>query len=76
MIIEPGQTKLIPRPLSLYFHIPFCDTICYYCTCNKIVTKNKQRSIEYLEDLFREIELQSALFDHDRIVDQLHLGGN
>lgn len=69
-----SNEELIPRPLSLYFHIPFCDTISYYCACNKIVTKIKQRSVEYLEDLFREIELQAALFDHDRIVDQLHWG--
>jgi oxygen-independent coproporphyrinogen-3 oxidase len=72
---KASNEELIPRPLSLYFHIPFCDTICYYCACNKIVTKNKQRSIQYLEDLFHEIELQAALFDQDRIVDQLHWGG-
>ncbi|MFT5658461.1 MAG: oxygen-independent coproporphyrinogen-3 oxidase [Gammaproteobacteria bacterium] len=72
---QASNEELIPRPLSLYFHIPFCDTICYYCACNKVVTKNKQRSVEYLEDLFREIELQSALYDSDRIVEQLHWGG-
>jgi oxygen-independent coproporphyrinogen III oxidase len=62
-------------PLSLYFHLPFCDTVCYYCACNKIVTKNRKRTVPYLERLFREIELQSALFDRDRVVDQLHWGG-
>ncbi len=65
----------IPRPLSLYFHIPFCNTICYYCACNKVITKNKQRAVDYLEDLYREITLQSQLFDHDRVVQQLHWGG-
>ena len=70
-----SNEELIPRPLSLYFHIPFCDTICYYCACNKVVTKNKQRSVEYLVDLFHEIELQSELYDRDRIVEQLHWGG-
>jgi len=65
----------IPRPLSLYFHIPFCNTICYYCACNKVITKNKQKAVDYLEDLYLEIELQSQLFDSDRIVQQLHWGG-
>ncbi len=62
-------------PLSLYFHLPFCDTVCYYCACNKIVTKNRKRTAPYLERLFREIELQAALFDRTRPVDQLHWGG-
>lgn len=62
-------------PLSLYFHLPFCDTVCYYCACNKIVTRNRKRTSPYLERLFREIELQGALFDRSRPVDQLHWGG-
>jgi oxygen-independent coproporphyrinogen III oxidase len=62
-------------PLSLYFHLPFCDTVCYYCACNKIVTKNRKRTAPYLERLFREIELQGELFDRNRPVDQLHWGG-
>ena len=65
----------IPRPLSLYCHIPFCDTVCYYCACTKVVTKNHQRADEYLEYLCREIALQGLLFDDDRIVEQLHWGG-
>ena len=65
----------IPRPLSLYFHIPFCSTFCYFCASNKIVTSSKQQVIDYLEDLFIEIKLQSKLYDSDRIVQQLHLGG-
>jgi len=65
----------IPRPLSLYFHIPFCDTVCYYCACTKVVTKNHHRADEYLEYLCREIALQGQLFDPDRIVEQLHWGG-
>ena len=65
----------IPKPLSLYFHIPFCSSICYYCACNKIITKNRERAEPYLQDLYREIELQSTLFDHDREVRQLHWGG-
>ena len=65
----------VPRPLSLYFHIPFCSTICYYCACNKVVTKDRARAVPYLERLHREVALQGALFDRDRMVDQLHWGG-
>lgn len=64
-----------PKPLSLYFHIPFCDTVCYYCGCNKVVTKDRTRTSPYLQHLFKEIELQSALFDSNRVVTQLHWGG-
>jgi len=63
------------RGLSLYYHIPFCDTLCFYCACNKIATKDRSKAATYLDYLFREIELQGALFDGDRPVDQLHLGG-
>lgn len=63
------------RPLSLYFHIPFCDTVCFYCGCNKIVTKNRTRAVPYLEQLHREIALQGELFDRRRVVNQLHWGG-
>ncbi len=64
-----------PRPLSLYFHIPFCDTVCFYCACNKIVTKNRARAAPYLQRLHQEITMQGALFDRSRRVDQLHWGG-
>ncbi|MEZ5591356.1 MAG: oxygen-independent coproporphyrinogen III oxidase [Gammaproteobacteria bacterium] len=63
------------RPLSLYFHIPFCDTVCFYCACSKIITKNRRRAVSYLEHLYREIALQGALFDSSRPVRQLHWGG-
>ena len=65
----PGQ------PLSLYFHLPFCATVCYYCACNKIITKNRARAIPYLEHLHREIAMQGELFDKERKVEQLHWGG-
>lgn len=65
----------IPLPLSLYFHIPFCDTVCFYCACNKIATKDHSRAETYLQYLFREIEMQADLYDHDRMVEQLHWGG-
>jgi oxygen-independent coproporphyrinogen-3 oxidase len=62
-------------PLSLYFHIPFCDTVCFYCGCNKVATKDRSRAAPYLQRVHRELEMQSALFDRNRIVDQLHWGG-
>jgi oxygen-independent coproporphyrinogen-3 oxidase len=62
-------------PLSLYFHLPFCDTVCFYCACNKIITKNRKHAEPYLENMHREIALQGALFDADRVVEQLHWGG-
>ena len=65
----------IPAPLSLYLHIPFCDTVCYYCACNKVVTKNRARAEEYLDYLTREIAWHATLYDRDRTVVQLHLGG-
>jgi oxygen-independent coproporphyrinogen-3 oxidase len=62
-------------PLSLYFHLPFCDTVCFYCACNKIITKSRKRAQPYLARLYREIALQAELFDPQRTVDQLHWGG-
>jgi oxygen-independent coproporphyrinogen-3 oxidase len=64
-----------PRPLSLYFHLPFCNTVCYYCGCNKIVTKDRTRARPYLDRLAKEIELQGELYDRSRPVTQLHWGG-
>ena len=62
-------------PLSLYVHIPFCHSLCYYCGCNKIVTRNEERVARYMEMLYREIEMQSELFDRGRLIEQLHFGG-
>lgn len=70
-----ARSNLAAGPLSLYFHIPFCDTLCFYCGCNKVVTKNRARAAPYLQRLHKEIELQGALFDGGRTVDQLHWGG-
>ncbi|MBU0501000.1 MAG: oxygen-independent coproporphyrinogen III oxidase [Gammaproteobacteria bacterium] len=63
------------RPLSLYFHIPFCDTVCFYCACNKIATKDRSKAQPYLDLLYKELAMQAALFDKSRRVDQLHWGG-
>jgi len=62
-------------PLSLYFHIPFCDTVCFYCACNKIVTKNRAHAAPYLDNLCLEIAMQGELFESSRKVTQLHWGG-
>lgn len=63
------------RPLSLYFHIPFCDTVCFYCACNKVATKDRTLAQPYLDRVYRELEMQSGLFDNSRRVEQLHWGG-
>ncbi len=62
-------------PLSLYFHIPFCDTVCFYCACNKIITKNRKHAEPYLANLCKEIAMVGDLFDANRVVNQLHWGG-
>lgn len=63
------------RPLSMYVHIPFCEHPCFYCGCNKIITRNRAHAEQYLERLYREIELQGALFERTRAIRQLHFGG-
>ncbi len=62
-------------PLSLYIHIPFCASICYYCACNKVITKDRSKAVIYLDYLKREIAMQSALFGGMKKVEQLHFGG-
>lgn len=65
----------INRPLSIYAHIPFCNTLCFYCACNKIITKNRAPAEKYLHYLQRELVMQAALFQDQLLVEQLHLGG-
>lgn len=62
-------------PLSLYVHIPFCRSLCYYCGCNKVVTRNQTRVKRYLDRLHRELRMQGELFSHERKVEQVHFGG-
>lgn len=62
-------------PLSLYVHIPFCESLCYYCACNKIITKQKNRAATYLRYLSREVELHTEVLGPNQPVSQLHLGG-
>ena len=73
---EDAREKKPSKPFSLYFHLPFCNTICYYCACNKIITKDHGRSAKYLKYLGRELALQAGCLDpDDDAVDQLHWGG-
>lgn len=69
------SSNLSGRPLSLYVHIPFCESLCYYCACNKIVTRNSKRVEKYMQHLDQEIDMQSTLFDRERKIEQLHFGG-
>ena len=62
-------------PLSLYVHIPFCESLCYYCACNKIITRHPERAEVYLRYLSREIDLHTAHCGVGQQVSQLHLGG-
>jgi oxygen-independent coproporphyrinogen III oxidase len=64
-----------PRPLSLYLHIPFCTSPCFYCGCNRVITRDTTAGGRYLERLTREIEMIAPLFDRKREVRQLHFGG-
>ncbi|MCG6936616.1 MAG: oxygen-independent coproporphyrinogen III oxidase [Gammaproteobacteria bacterium] len=73
--VKNSNEDPIPSPLSLYLHIPFCDTICYYCGCSKVVTKDKSKAVHYIELLKKEIKLQGSLFAKDRQVTQIHWGG-
>jgi oxygen-independent coproporphyrinogen III oxidase len=63
------------RPLSIYVHVPFCFSPCFYCGCNRLITRDAARGSRYAEQLLREIALLAPLFDRDREVVQLHLGG-
>ncbi len=62
-------------PISLYIHVPFCESPCFYCGCNKVITRDRERAWVYLAHLYLEIQAQAALLSKDRIVTQLHLGG-
>jgi oxygen-independent coproporphyrinogen-3 oxidase len=70
-----ARSNKTDKGLSLYFHIPFCDTICFFCACNKVWTRDRKKTTPYLERLYQEIAMQGALFDKTRKVDQLHWGG-
>src|SRR5690606_12655193 len=69
------QSNKASRNISLYFHIPFCESLCYYCGCNKIVTPHKSRARPYLERMIQEAALYAALISDERKVTQIHWGG-
>ncbi len=62
-------------PLSIYVHIPFCESLCYYCACNKVITKHHERAAEYLDALEKEVALHVARLGAGQAVSQLHFGG-
>ncbi len=62
-------------PISLYFHLPFCETRCWYCGCTTIITRRREAATEYIDDLIREVQLTATLMDRKRPVTQIHFGG-
>lgn len=73
---EQSNDNLLPKDLSLYLHIPFCHSLCYFCGCNKVITSSENKKVDaYIERLFDEIIMRSALFSEDRLVTQIHFGG-
>lgn len=71
--IELGNKK--KSPISLYFHLPFCESQCYFCACNVVISKKKEMTVSYLSHIKKELELTSKLISKDRTVEQIHLGG-
>ncbi|MEZ8945747.1 oxygen-independent coproporphyrinogen III oxidase [Vibrio sp. 10N.247.311.12] len=67
-------TQYPERPLSLYVHIPFCHKLCYYCGCNKVITRHSHKADEYLDVIEHEIRQRASLLN-GREVTQLHFGG-
>lgn len=74
-VIRRSNEDPIPRPLSLYVHVPFCASPCFYCGCNRIITRDEKRGEKYLQDLMKEVAMVAPLFERDREVTQLHFGG-
>ena len=70
-----AQPAAMSEPLSVYVHIPFCESLCYYCACNKVITKHHERATEYLDALDAELELVVARLGRGQHVAQLHFGG-
>ncbi|MDR6715024.1 oxygen-independent coproporphyrinogen-3 oxidase [Pseudomonas hunanensis] len=69
------ESRRATRPLSLYVHVPFCANICYYCACNKVITKDRARAQPYLQRLQQEIQLIACHLAPEQRVEQLHFGG-
>lgn len=72
---DARRSQASGRPLSLYTHLPFCAHLCYFCACNKVITKKRDKALPYVERLLKEAALQAPLFGAERPVRQLHWGG-
>lgn len=70
-----ARSQASGRPLSLYTHLPFCAHLCYYCACNKVITKKYDKAMPYVERVLKEAAMQAKLFGADRPIEQLHWGG-
>lgn len=75
MALAAKASSISERSLSLYTHIPFCAHLCYYCGCNKVITKKRDKAEPYVDRLLKEAGIQAKLFGTHRPVEQLHLGG-
>ncbi len=73
--LEERSARAVNPPLSIYVHLPFCESLCYFCACNKIITKDHARVAEYLRYLGKEMALVAQRLGKDRKAVQLHLGG-
>jgi len=80
--VSPGWEETLAEdnrpgagPLSLYFHLPFCETRCWFCGCHTVITRRRDSSGDYLDDIAREMSLTAAQMDAGRLVTQIHLGG-
>jgi hypothetical protein len=69
------DNRLGAGPISLYFHLPFCETRCWFCGCNTVITRRRGSAAEYLDDLAKEVALTAERMDRTRAVTQIHLGG-
>lgn len=73
---QASNNMLIPKDLSLYVHVPFCHSLCYFCGCNKVITQpGNEKVARYLESLYTEISQRAQLFNSNRLVSQIHFGG-
>lgn len=73
--IERTNEDILPAPVELYVHIPFCHSLCFYCACNRTVTRNVERVRRYMTRLGREAEILAPLLGKGREVQKIHLGG-
>ena len=75
LVTKARQSTDRHSPLSLYVHIPFCEHVCYYCACNKVITRRRDKAQPYLDVVYREMEKLSHWYSDSRQVNQLHWGG-